>query len=123
MKILMIEDDASIVETLSLGLQVQWPNAKLISTHLGGKGIEMLRAEEPDVIILDLGLPDMGGMEVLAGVRQFSQVPVVILTVRGEQRDITTGLEMGADDYMVKPFRIRELLARIRALARRQGRR
>lgn len=120
MKVLIIEDDRRIVEIISLALQIRWPEVKLTSTHLGERGIEMAESETPDVIILDLGLPDVNGFEVLKAIRLFSSVPVVILTVMGEEEDIVKGLELGADEYMVKPFRQLELLARIKAIIRRR---
>ena len=120
MRVLLIEDDGSIVETIALALQMRWPEATLTSTHLGGKGVELVRKESPDIVVLDLGLPDISGFEVLKQVRTFSSVPILILTVRSEEADIVKGLEWGADDYMVKPFRQLELLARLRSLTRRQ---
>ena len=119
MKVLIIEDDHEIVEVISLAFQIRWPEVKLVSTHLGEKGVELVESEEPDVVILDLGLPDIGGFDVLKEIRAFSDVPVLILTVRGEEADVVKGLEWGADDYMVKPFRQLELLSRIKALTRR----
>ena len=119
MKVLIIEDDREIVEVISLAFQIRWSEVKVVSTHLGDKGVELLESETPDVVILDLGLPDMSGFDVLKEVRTFSEVPILILTVRGEEADVVRGLEWGADDYMVKPFRQLELLARIRALTRR----
>jgi len=121
MRILIIEDDQSIVEAISLALQIIWPDAKLLSTHLGEKGIELLQSENPDVIILDLGLPDISGFEVLKRVRLFSEVPILILTVRSDEADIVKGLEWGADDYVIKPFRQMELLSRIKLVTRRRG--
>ncbi len=81
--------------------------------------MELVESESPDVVILDLGLPDISGFDVLKEIRAFSGVPILILTVRGEEADVVKGLEWGADDYMVKPFRQLELLSRIRALTRR----
>ena len=121
MKILIIEDDQEIVDAVSLAFQIRWPEANLVSTHLGEKGLEMVESENPDVVILDLGLPDISGFEVLKQIRLFSDVPVLILTVRAEEADIVKGLEWGADDYVVKPFRQLELLSRIKALTRRGG--
>ena len=119
MKVLIIEDDREIVEVISLAFQIRWPEVKLVSTHLGEKGMGLVESENPDVVILDLGLPDISGYDVLKEIRAFSDVPVLILTVRGEETDVVKGLEWGADDYMVKPFRQMELLSRIRALTRR----
>ncbi|KKL07304.1 hypothetical protein LCGC14_2587370 [marine sediment metagenome] len=121
MKVLIIEKDRGTVEDISLAFQIRWPEARVVSTHLGEKGIEMVETESPDIAILELDLPDISGFEVLKGVRLFSNVPLVILTVRAEEADIIKGLEWGADDYVVKPFRQLELLARVNALMRRQS--
>lgn len=121
MKVLMIDDDPNVVETVSLALQIRFPEAELVSTHLGQSGIEMVKIEAPDIVILDLGLPDIGGFEVLKQVRSFSNVPIIILTVWGEENDIARGLALGANDYIVKPFSQVELLARLRVLALRHN--
>ena len=121
MKILIIEDDPAIVEIVSLSFRMRWPESKLVTTNLGENGIELVEAEAADMVILDLGLPDIDGLEVLKQIRLFSQVPIIILTVRGEETDIVKGLEWGADEYIVKPFRQLELMARIQALLRRQS--
>jgi two-component system KDP operon response regulator KdpE len=119
MKVLIIEDDREIVDAISLAFQIRWPEAKVVSTRLGKKGVELVESEAPDIVILDLGLPDINGFEVLRQIRLFSSVPIIILTVRAEEADIVKGLEWGADDYIVKPFRQLELLARVKALIRR----
>jgi len=119
MKILVIEDVPSVVETISLAVEMRWPDAKIISTAQGKQGIDMVESESPDVIILDLGLPDISGFDVLKHIRLFSDVPILILTVRSEEADIVKGLEWGADDYMTKPFKQLELLARIKGIMRR----
>jgi DNA-binding response OmpR family regulator len=121
MKVLIIEDDHEIIEVLKMVFGMRWPDAKMVSTDMGEKGIELVESENPDVVILDLGLPDISGFDVLKQIRTFSNVPVLILTVRGEESDIVKGLEWGADDYMVKPFRQLELMSRIQALTRRTG--
>lgn len=121
MKVLLIEDDREIVDAISLAFQIRWPEATLISTRLGQKGVELVESELPDIVILDLGLPDINGFEVLQQIRLFSQVPTIILTVRSDEADIVKGLEWGADDYITKPFRQLEFLARVKALIRRQG--
>ena len=120
MKVLLIEDDREIIDAISLAFKIRWPEAKLISTRLGQKGVEMVESESPDIVILDLGLPDISGFDVLQQIRLFSQVPTIILTVRSDEADIVKGLEWGADDYITKPFRQLEFLARVRALIRRQ---
>jgi two-component system response regulator VicR len=119
-KILIIEDDHAIVEAISFALQMNWPDAELLYTHLGEQGIELLQSESPDVIILDLGLPDISGFEVLKRIRLVSDVPILILTVRSDEVDIVRGLEWGADDYVIKPFRQMELLSRIKLVSRRR---
>lgn len=119
MKVLIIEDDKEIVDAISLAFQIRWPEAKVVSTRLGEKGIELVETEAPDIVILDLGLPDIHGFEVLRQIRLFSSVPTIILTVRADEADVVRGLESGADDYIIKPFRQLELLARVKALIRR----
>ncbi|MFC2051464.1 response regulator transcription factor [Chloroflexota bacterium] len=120
MKVLIIEDDQEIVEVIKLSFQIRWPEVQLVTSHLGEKGIEMVESENPDVVILDLGLPDTNGFDVLKQIRLFSNIPILILTVRSDEADIIRGLEWGADDYLVKPFRQLELLSRIKALIRRR---
>lgn len=119
MKVLLIEDRPEIVESVALTLELRWPEANLISTSQGGKGVELARNELPDVIILDIGLPDMDGFQVLRQIRSFSDVPLLVLTVRGEEMDKIKALELGADDYVVKPFSTGEFLARVKAALRR----
>jgi two-component system, OmpR family, response regulator VicR len=121
MKILVIEDDRQIVEAIALAFQIRWPEAQLISTQQGEKGVELVEKEKPDIVVLDLGLPDINGYDVLKQIRLFSDIPILILTARTEESDIVKGLEWGADDYMIKPFRQLELLSRIRALTRRRS--
>lgn len=119
MKVLIIEDDKEIVDAISLAFQIRWPEAKVISTRLGQKGVELVESESPDIVILDLGLPDITGFDVLRQIRQFSAVPTIILTVRADEADVVKGLEWGADDYITKPFRQLELLARVKSMIRR----
>jgi len=119
MKILTIEDDAQIIEAISLCFELRWPEISLISATNGNKGTEMVETESPDMVILDLGLPDTDGFTVLREIRSFSDVPIIILTVRNDEKSKVTGLELGADDYIVKPFNHAELLARIKAVFRR----
>ncbi len=122
MKILIVEDSLEIIDAVAQTIELRWPEASFISTTMGETGVEMARTEQPDIIILDLGLPDVTGFQVLREIRSFSNVPVVILTVRGEEIDKIKGLEMGADDYVMKPFSPGELLARLRAVHRRRER-
>ncbi|RLC93034.1 MAG: DNA-binding response regulator [Chloroflexi bacterium] len=120
MRVVMIEDNPEIVEAVALAFQIRWPESTFVATHLGRKGVDLVDSESPDIVILDLGLPDTSGFEVLAQIRHFSNVPVLVLTVRSEEREVVKALDSGADDYMVKPFRQLELLARVKALTRRQ---
>ncbi len=118
MKVLVIEDDAEIVEFISIAFDVGWRDTKLISSHQGKGAIELVESESPDMVILDLGLPDVSGFEVLKDIRLFSDVPVIIVTVRDSETDIVKGLNLGADEYIVKPFGQLEILARVKAVLR-----
>ena len=119
MRALIIEDNADVVEAVSLCLQLRWPEVILSIATEGAKGIETLEYESFDVIILDINLPDIDGFAVLERIRSFSNVPIIILTVRGNEDDQARGLEMGADDYIVKPFKPRCFVARVNAVLRR----
>ena len=121
MKVLLIESDREIIDAISLAFQIRWPEAEVVSTRLGQKGLELVESESPDIIILDLSLPDISGFEVLREYRRFSSVPTIFLTVRSDEVDIVKGLEWGADDYIVKPFRQLEFLVRVKALIRQQS--
>jgi len=119
MKVLVIEDDPGIIEVVSLCFQLRWSGTSVVSADSGNKGVELVETESPDVVILDIGLPDMDGYQVLREIRRFSDVPVLMLTVRGEDTDVARGLELGADDYITKPFSHIELIARVQAVLRR----
>jgi two-component system response regulator VicR len=119
MKVLVIEDDPGIIEVVSLCFQLRWSGTTVISAANGHKGVGLVENESPDVVILDIGLPDMDGYAVLREIRRFSDVPVLMLTVRGEDTDVAKGLELGADDYITKPFSHIELIARVQAVLRR----
>ena len=115
MKALVIDDDDGIIQLVSLCLGVIWPDIKIIWTHLGGEGSELVKSSSPDLVVLDLGLPDMSGYDVLKSIRSFSKVPLIVLTVRNEEVDVVRAFELGADDYITKPFRHFEFLARVRS--------
>lgn len=119
MKALVIEDEKSIIDAINVAFEFRWPDAKLIAGTTGQKGVDLVRKESPDIVILDLNLPDISGFEVLKEIREFSTVPVIILTVRSDDEDMLKGLEGGADDYIIKPFNYMTLLARVRAVLRR----
>ena len=120
MKILIIEDDQSIVESITLIMQVSWPDVEIVSTESGKEGISIIENKMIDVVILDIGLPDIQGFDVLKRIRDFSDVPIIVLTVNSDETDIVRGLELRADDYIIKPFRPLELLARLKLVLRRQ---
>jgi len=119
MKVVVIDDSPEIIEVVSLCFQLRWSGATMVSASEGAKGVELVETENPDVVILDIGLPDMDGFQALREIRRFSQVPVIMLTVRDEDTDIARGLELGADDYVTKPFSHIELIARVQAVLRR----
>ncbi|MCL0060364.1 response regulator transcription factor [Dehalococcoidia bacterium] len=119
MKVLVIEDDVATVEAIRLCLEIHRPDTSATLTAKGIEGIELLRGESPDVVILDLGLPDIDGIRVLEQIRRFSDVPVLIVSARDTQDSIVKGLELGAEDYIVKPFDYRDLLDRLDNVIRR----
>lgn len=122
MKALLILNDYEMMRDISLCIKQRWPDVTIISTGEGNKGVKLVKAKLPDVILLDLMLLDMNGFEALTRIRAFSDVPVIIVTSREEETDQVRCLEKGADDYMVKPFSCMELAARVRAVMRRCGR-
>ena len=118
-KALCIEDDQNIAELLRLYLEKD--GFEVLRAADGGEGVELFRACTPDLVLLDLMLPVMDGWAVLREIRKDSAVPVIMLTARSETPDKVAGLEMGADDYLTKPFEPKELMARIHAVLRRGG--
>jgi DNA-binding response OmpR family regulator len=117
-KLLIVEDEDAIAEPLAEGLRREGFDVARVAT-----GAEALEAPEPDLVLLDLRLPDVDGFTVCRELRARSDVPIIVVTAKGEEVDRVVGLELGADDYVVKPFGLRELIARIRAVTRRTGRR
>lgn len=117
-KILIIEDEPSIADNISYALSSEGFQVNHQST--GAQGLEVLSQEgDFDLVVLDVGLPDQSGFEVCKQLRQKTSIPVIFLTARGEEIDRVVGLEIGGDDYMVKPFSPRELVARVKAILRR----
>lgn len=114
MKILIVEDDPQTIEAVGLIFKLKWPQAEAISTRKGSEAAAMVEKEKPDVVMLDIGLPDMSGLDVLKEIRTFSNVPVLIVTGHSDAVTQVKGLELGADDYVTKPFEPGVLLARIR---------
>jgi two-component system KDP operon response regulator KdpE len=121
MKILVIEDNPHITDFIEIALKMGFPDSKILTTHLGNSGIELVAKEKPDIVLLDLELPDTDGFEVLKQIRAFSEVPIIIETVRDKETDTVKGLTMGADDYIGKPFGQLELMARIKTVLKRSS--
>src|SRR5712691_1572385 len=119
MKVLVVDDDQRIRDALEIGLQLQWQDAKVLTAADGEAGLDVFFSEEPDIVLLDVNMPLKNGFEVLKAIRQVSDVPVIMLTARGEDIDQVRGLELGADDYIAKPFSHMALMARIKAALRR----
>lgn len=118
MRVLVVEDDQAIYEPLLAALQRNGFDTQHLC--IGAETVSCVQSWDPDVILLDLGLPDADGLDILRQVRRVSDVPVIIATARGDETDRIVGLELGSDDYVVKPYSIRELSARIRAIGRRR---
>lgn len=116
-KILVVEDDPDIVEICSDYLKAA--GYEVITAADGSKGLNMARREKPDLVVLDLMLPEMDGLDVCRALRRESDLPIIMLTARVEETDKLIGLELGADDYITKPFSPRELVARVRVVLRR----
>ncbi len=116
-KVLVVEDDPNLLEALKYNLQKE--SYDVVITIDGEQAIAIARREKPDLVILDVMLPKMNGFEVCSILRKEMTAPILILTARADETDKIVGLEIGADDYMTKPFSMRELLARVRAMLRR----
>ncbi|MFI5361628.1 MAG: response regulator [Elusimicrobiota bacterium] len=114
--VLIVEDEAAIVRFLRPALAAE--NFKIFEASRGADALALAAKCKPDVVLLDLGLPDMDGFEVLKGLRRWTSAPVIVLSARGQERDKIAGLDAGADDYLGKPFGVEELLARIRVALR-----
>jgi len=117
MKILVIDDDVKICEVIKLYLEKE--GFEVVIAHNGSDGINIFKHEMPDLVILDIMLPKKDGYEVCRELRKISNIPIIMLTAKGETFDKVLGLELGADDYIVKPFDPKELIARIKAVLRR----
>ncbi|MGA9828602.1 MAG: response regulator, partial [Rhodanobacteraceae bacterium] len=115
-RILVIDDEPQIRKFLEIGLRAQ--GYRIAMAESGRTGLELLATEGADLVILDLGLPDCTGQAVLEDLREWSQVPVIVLTVRAHEAEKVAALDAGANDYVTKPFGVQELMARVRALLR-----
>jgi two-component system KDP operon response regulator KdpE len=119
MRILVVDDEPDLIESVRLGFELQWREIDLIESGTGEDALDRVEQDHPDIVLLDIGLPDLDGFEVLRRIRAFSDVPVVMLTARDDAMDKVKGLELGADDYITKPFNHLELMARVKAVLRR----
>lgn len=119
MKILVVDDDPQILDALTVGFQLQWQDSAIVTASDGESGIQRFYDDDPDVVVLDVTMPEKNGFEVLREIRRVSDVPVIMLTAHGDDVDQVRGLELGADDYVIKPFSHLTLLARIKAVLRR----
>ncbi len=119
MRILLVDDEPDVIKVIAMSFRMQQPAWEVISADDGPEALELLAQEHPDVVLLDIGLPGMNGLDVLKAMRLFSDVPIIMLTVRDDELSKVQGLELGADDYVTKPFSHLELLARVRAVLRR----
>ena len=118
-KILIVEDETNIADLINLYLKKE--GYETMVANDGGKALELYRLFRPDLVLLDIMLPVLDGWSVCAKIRETDTTPIIMLTAKGETIDKVSGLEMGADDYIVKPFEMKELLARVHAVLRRTG--
>ncbi len=116
-KILIVEDEPAIADTIQYALETE--GFQIVLHSIGGGVMELLARERIDLIVLDIGLPDINGLELCKEIRKTHTIPVIFLTARAEEIDRVVGLEIGADDYVIKPFSPRELSARVKAVLRR----
>jgi two-component system KDP operon response regulator KdpE len=119
MRILVVDDEPDVVESVRLGFTLQWREIEVLGAGTGEAALDLVEHGQPDIVLLDVGLPGVDGFDVLREIRAFSDVPVVMLTARDDAMDKVKGLELGADDYVTKPFNHLELMARVKAVLRR----
>ncbi len=119
MKILVVDDEPDVIEVVNLCFSLRWPEAETTSASNGEDALRLIEQDRPDFILLDINLPGMDGFHLCQEIRSICDVPIVMLSARDSEVDKVRGLEMGADDYITKPFSHLELLARVRAVVRR----
>lgn len=119
--VLVVEDEEAFVDALEIGLRRE--GFRVVTARDGAEALERFDAVRPDLVLLDVMLPLVSGVDVCREIRKRSQVPIIMVTAKGSEIDTVVGLEVGADDYVTKPYRIRELVARMRAVMRRAGER
>ncbi|MBS1848235.1 MAG: response regulator transcription factor [Actinobacteria bacterium] len=116
---MVVEDEESFVEALTIGLERE--GFRVVAVRDGGEALRRFASIDPDIVLLDLMLPTVSGVDVCREIRAASSVPIIMVTARSDEVDTVVGLEVGADDYVAKPYRLRELIARIRAVLRRRA--
>ncbi len=119
MKLLVIDSDPEVVDSVKLTAGMIWPKATTLSASSGDAGIDAVDSEEPNLVVLEVDLPDIDGFRVCREIRRFSDVPIIMLTERDKEADIVRGLDVGADDYIVKPLDSIVFVARVKAVLRR----
>ena len=119
MKILVVDDEPDVVKVVRMSFQVQEPTWEVLEAYDGQEALAVFEREQPDLVLLDIMMPEMSGFDVLKELRLFSDGPVIMLTAKGDEIDKVMGLNLGADDYITKPFSHLELLARVKAVLRR----
>ena len=119
MKILIVDDELDVINVVRMSFQVQEPNWEALGASDGEEALAIFEDEQPDLVLLDIMMPEMSGFDVLKELRRFSDVPVIMLTAKGSELDRVLGLNLGADDYITKPFGHMELVARVKAVLRR----
>ena len=119
MKVLLVEDERALLRALAMNLTAR--GYEVLEAETGTRALAAAATAEPDVVVLDLGLPDISGLDVIKGIRAYASMPILVLSARTGTSDKVAALDLGADDYVTKPFSIDELLARLRAVTRRVG--
>jgi DNA-binding response OmpR family regulator len=119
MKVLIVDDEPDVIEVVNLCFGLRWPEAEVIAAKNGDEALALIEETSPDLILLDIMLPDRDGFQVCQEIRRSSDIPIIMVSARDGEMDKVRGLEMGADDYVTKPFSHLELLARVRAVLRR----
>jgi two-component system KDP operon response regulator KdpE len=119
MKILLVDDDPEILDVVSVGLHFHWRDSTVLTAQTGAEGLRVFYEEAPDLVVLDVTIPDSTGFELLQEIRRVSDVPVIMLTALQTETSQVRALDLGADDYVVKPFSVMALLARMRSVLRR----
>ena len=118
-KVMVVDDDRNICDLLRLYLEKE--NWDVVTAHTGAEALRRYEADKPDILLLDVMMPELDGWQVCRELRKTTQVPIIMLTAKGEVFDRVLGLELGADDYVIKPFEVKEVVARIKAVLRRSG--